>query len=118
EFIRLLRILPGAAPSIVECELRVVRLDSAPPYEALSYVWGELNLSDYVICNGQIISITRNLGIALRHLRCRGETRVVWIDALCINQDDADERSSQIKLMRQVYTRTWRVVVWLGEDPD
>ncbi|KAL5323657.1 hypothetical protein ACEPPN_008197 [Leptodophora sp. 'Broadleaf-Isolate-01'] len=118
DLIRLLKILPGSAPSIVECELVVVRLDKAPPYEALSYVWGNPELLDYVVCNGQRKSVTTNLGIALKHLRLRDETRLIWVDALCINQEDVDERSSQIKLMRDIYTQTWRVVVWLGEDPD
>ncbi|KAG4429711.1 hypothetical protein IFR05_014808 [Cadophora sp. M221] len=118
DLIRLLKILPGSAPNIVDCELLVVRLDKAPPYEALSYVWGNPELLDHVICNGQRKSVTINLGIALKHLRLQDETRLIWVDALCINQEDVDERSSQIKLMRDIYTRTWRVVVWLGEDPE
>ncbi|KAH7370153.1 heterokaryon incompatibility protein-domain-containing protein [Rhexocercosporidium sp. MPI-PUGE-AT-0058] len=118
DLIRLLKIFPGSAPNIVECELVVARLDTAPPYEALSYVWGDPEPLDAVICNGQRKSITTNLGIALKHLRLLDKARLIWVDALCINQEDVDERSSQIKLMRDIYTQTWRVVVWLGEDSD
>jgi hypothetical protein len=118
EYIRLLKILPGKASSIVECELQVVRLDKSPPYEALSYVWGNPDPVDYIICNGQRKAVTPNLGVALKHLRLENKSRVVWIDAICICQDDVEERSQQVGLMRDIYSRTGRVVAWLGEDEE
>lgn len=116
QFIRLLKILPGSAPGVVECELEVVKFADAPPYEALSYVWGSPEPTDQIKCNGQWKTVTPNLGSALRHLRLADTTRLLWIDAICVNQDDSEERSAQVQLMRDIYSRTWRVVVWFGED--
>jgi hypothetical protein len=60
---------PRSDPSIIECELHVVRLDKSPAYEVLPYVWGNPDPPDYVICDGQRKAVTQNLGAALKHLR-------------------------------------------------
>ncbi|KAL2068382.1 hypothetical protein VTL71DRAFT_16480 [Oculimacula yallundae] len=117
-FIRLLTLLRGSEPDVVKCTLQVTKLADAPPYEALSYVWGDPDPPDYIMCNGHRKSVTPNLGSALKHLRFRDRDRLMWIDALCINQNDLVERSSQVRLMRDIYSRPWRVLVWLGDDMD
>lgn len=93
-------------------------LDIAPRYEALSYTWGHAEPRDYVICNGVRKSVTPTLGSALRRLRLTDRTRVVWIDAICVNQDDVAERTQQVRLMKDIYTLTSRVIIWLGADED
>lgn len=115
-FIRLLTILPGKEANTVECELQVVRLSDAPPYEALSYVWGNPEPVDYVICNRHKKAVTQSLGSALKRLRYEDKTRLIWIDALCVNQEDLIERSQQVRLMRDSYSQPRQVVVWLGDD--
>jgi hypothetical protein len=57
-----------------------------------------------------------NLDAALRQFRRNQgkNNRVIWIDAICINQEDLEERSRQVKLMRRIYTNSSRLVVWLG----
>ncbi|KAF8859326.1 heterokaryon incompatibility, partial [Acephala macrosclerotiorum] len=85
-------------------------------YEALSYVWGESDPPCWILCNGQRKSVTPNLGAALRRLRYKEKWRLVWIDAICVNQEDLDERSQQVMLMRNIYSPARRVIVWLGED--
>jgi hypothetical protein len=57
-----------------------------------------------------------NLYLSLKHLRQTSISRVLWVDAICINQDNQDERSIEVKRMGQIYTLAWRVVVWLGPD--
>jgi hypothetical protein len=62
--------------------------------------------------------VTTNLEAALRHLRYEDRGRVLWVDALCINQRDVRERNSQVKKMRSIYTGAKKVVVWLGPEDD
>ncbi|KAI1868839.1 hypothetical protein JX265_006818 [Neoarthrinium moseri] len=98
-----------------------------PRYEALSYVWGAREKKKrYVYIKGsghwrsvkvsQRISITHNLDIAIRHLRYLDGPRYMWIDALCINQKDDNEKSHQIPIMWQIYKLAKCVVVWLGPE--
>lgn len=95
-----------------------VDLDAAGPFEALSYVWGDPSIRDEICCSGCKVAITVNLHRALTRLRRGAETRLIWADALCINQEDLDERAQQVQLMRDVYSCAERVVVWLGEEGD
>ncbi|KUJ08711.1 HET-domain-containing protein, partial [Mollisia scopiformis] len=115
---RLLKILPGLEHAVIKCELEVVDLESRPRFEALSYVWGNPNPPNTIECNNQPHSVTPNLALAIRRLRMPDGTRVVWIDAICVNQEDLNERSQQVQLMREIYSQAWRVVVWLGEDEE
>jgi hypothetical protein len=98
---------------------------SCPPYKALSYTWdspifhapGVLQgVSQTIMCNGLEVSVGQNLYDALEQLARSGFQGHIWIDALCINQDDNDERSSQIPLMGDIYAEAVEVIVWLGKD--
>ncbi|KAI0125394.1 heterokaryon incompatibility protein-domain-containing protein [Xylariales sp. AK1849] len=113
--IRLLKLHPAIdidAP--IQCDVQAVAISQCPPYEALSYCWGDPNRTVSVKCNGQALGVTENLYWALQHLRSTEEIRTLWIDAVCINQSDLAERSDQVVLMRDIFTRAERVVVWLG----
>lgn len=87
-------------------------------YEALSYTWGEPRFEHrlYDISKGHeaVMLITANLDAALRKLRYKLETRVIWVDAVCINQRDDEEKATQIPLMASIYHGARRVVAWLG----
>ena len=115
--IRLLYLLPGSDKAPLSCSLRVVSLSELPAYEALSYTWGEPIFSASIECfsRGQL-SITENLKAALFHLRLTNRLRVLWVDAVCINQQDLVERSHQVTLLRDTFERADNVIVWLGED--
>ncbi|KAH7417920.1 heterokaryon incompatibility protein-domain-containing protein [Cadophora sp. MPI-SDFR-AT-0126] len=113
--IRLLTVHEGEGTE-VRCSLETVSLDEAPPYEALSYVWGDPNRTREITLDGRPFQVTTNLARALRHLRDRQKPRRLWIDAVCIDQQNAVERSSQILLMRDIFQRASKVVVWLGES--
>lgn len=114
ESIRLLHLHPGAEVSPIEATLSVHSLTDLPSYESLSYCWGDKG-GDPMLCNSYSITIQQSLFHALRALRLRDAERLLWVDAICINQNDNTERSSQVQLMRQIYQCSIRVVVWLGE---
>jgi hypothetical protein len=117
--IRLLILSPHLHPedNRIQCRLFITSLDEFPSYDALSYTWGqpdELNLKIWV--NGVLIPVRRNLLCALRMLRGDVE-RVLWIDALCINQNDEQERGHQVEMMGEIYKMAYWVLAWLG-TPD
>ncbi|KAE9364913.1 HET-domain-containing protein, partial [Stipitochalara longipes BDJ] len=112
--IRLMALYPGAVNDIIESDISVYSLENLPAYEALSYTWGK-SPSHPIVCNGQSISVQKNLASALRNLRYPSSIRLLWIDALCINQGDIQEQSSQVQQMGTIYQKAENVVVWLGE---
>jgi hypothetical protein len=101
----------------IYCTLQYCSLASPPPYVALSYCWGERSGSRQVWLNGTSFKITRSLYRALRQLRSHGYT-TFWIDALCIDQDDLEERSLQVNRMQAIYRKATMVAVWLGRDAN
>lgn len=113
--IRLLRLKASDKPhSPIYGNLTVVRLNRETRYEALSYFWGDANTTENIFVNGEIIAITTNLAAALRALRHPQHDRTLWIDAICINQGDLDEKASQVALMRNIYTNCSKTTAWLG----
>ncbi|WZH43018.1 heterokaryon incompatibility protein-domain-containing protein [Fusarium acuminatum] len=89
-----------------------------PDFEALSYVWGDINPAKYIGINDQNVSITPNLHLALIHLRLTNKVRTLWVDALCIDQSFHGERNQQVRIMGDIYKSARQVVVWLGEAAD
>jgi hypothetical protein len=71
-----------------------------------------------ILLDGRITTVTENLHSALLHLRLPSESRLIWIDALCINQKDDKERNHQVKEMKQIYRGAARVLAWLGPEAD
>lgn len=114
--IRLLSLKPGDKPSPISAIIKSFPLWESPAFEALSYCWGDPFCKVSITCNGAILHITGNLDSALRHLRQPDSHRMLWIDALCINQEDLLERSQQVAIMRHIYRQADEVIVWLGEE--
>ncbi|KAK8057796.1 heterokaryon incompatibility protein-domain-containing protein [Apiospora saccharicola] len=116
-FIRLVVIEPGNWESPISCRLVHSFLDRDPTndYVALSYAWGSPRVTRPVLVDGTELQVTVNLESALRHLRREWEPLTLWIDAISINQQDLDERSEQVSLMRSIYQHASRVIVWLGD---
>lgn len=102
----------------LRCQLRTVCLDTDPEYDALSWCWGPDQDSTILFVNDQSFPCRPNLENALRSLRDRKVMQTFWADAVCINQSDIDEKSSQIMLMGQIYSKARTVKVWLGEATD
>ncbi|CAI0650970.1 unnamed protein product [Colletotrichum noveboracense] len=97
---------------------KVFRPPGFPENEALSYTWG--NASDPLPItlgsDGAQIMITRSCYGALRNLRLKKSDRMLWVDAICINQKDGLEKSDQVRVMGRVYAASYRVLIYLGEE--
>ncbi|KAF2186451.1 HET-domain-containing protein [Zopfia rhizophila CBS 207.26] len=112
---RLLRLFKGRE-SDIECELFQAWLygDSAISYEALSYTWGGTEMTEHVKINGRRLGVTINLYLALQHLRFQDLDRILWVDAICIDQSNKKERGHQVQQMRDIYNQADKVIFWLG----
>ena len=86
-----------------------------PTYEALSYAWGDPDSTCPVNVNGVEMRITTNLFAALSALRQHETDKALWVDALCINQRNIQERSDQVQRMRTIYQRAQQTILWLGD---
>lgn len=114
--IRCLRLEPGKSNDKLKCELIYSHLgDIGSKYEALSYTWGDTSEKVVISLNGQPFGITRNLHSALRFLRNPHHGRILWIDALCINQADMYEVNQYVGRMWAIFEKAHTVVVFLGE---
>jgi hypothetical protein len=121
--IRLLRLLPYKDENTpIQCKLFNYNLQvsgkKTHPYDALSYVWGDSETSKSIFIEKHNLPVTLNLHSALWRLRHHFIERILWVDALCINQRDLSEKEQQIRFMAKIYTQANRVVVWLGEAAD
>lgn len=96
-------------------------------YEALSWCWGTDAPTHMIFINekdnkGQEklykLRVREQLALALKYLRYPDRSRTLWIDAICINQDDSSERNHQVQLMSRIYTRAEEVSIWLGDSDD
>jgi hypothetical protein len=123
--IRVLELLPSLIfRSRIHCRLKEFNLDdqkNGPQYEAISYVWGSQTGTFPINCDGKILLVTKNCVRAFYQLRRRRRSRVLWIDAVCIDQaktsDAVDECAVQIQLMGEVYRSASEVIIWFGPAP-
>ncbi|TVY90273.1 Heterokaryon incompatibility protein 6,OR allele [Lachnellula willkommii] len=112
--IRLAFLQPGSRDDPIRINLKHTTFADKPKYESLSYTWGSASNVKSIEINSLFVSVRRNLDKALRHFRRKDQERVLWIDAICINQADDAEKSWQVMLMADIYRRAQRVLVWLG----
>jgi hypothetical protein len=116
--IRVVHLLPGHWNDKIRCELHTTSLDTQPTYEALSYVWGNPEITSQILLDSINFKVTENLAAALRRLRKQTEKRVIWIDAICINQQDECEKTAQVKMMGTIYENCEQALLWLGDGPN
>jgi hypothetical protein len=104
--------------SLVQYEIPIS--DTTSTFEAISYTWGKHERVSALPIRNSIgqIGLTANLTEALPHMTSESHTKRLWIDQLCINQADNDEKAVQIGLMAEIYRRAKRVIVWLGSEDD
>ncbi|KAF4451407.1 HET-domain-containing protein [Fusarium austroafricanum] len=115
--IRLLKLLRGSRNDNIECEfLPPVPLSNTITYEALSYTWGDATNLRVIKLDQRDFNVTPNLLAALIALRYADKSRILWIDAICINQDDDADKNYQVPLMSKIYTYATIVDVWLGPE--
>tara|TARA_R110002060_G_scaffold28376_2_gene38395 strand:+ start:200 stop:817 length:618 start_codon:yes stop_codon:yes gene_type:complete len=122
--IRLLTLLPDASDEkSIRCTLEEVSLDRDeqpfPSYKALSYTWGSAKDLLDITVNGLPLKATSNLKAALENFRdseYAQSTITLWVDAICINQKDAIEKSTQVRLMREIFSQAEETWIWLGPE--
>jgi hypothetical protein len=116
--IRLLTLLPANnSDDPIECLISRADLDAAPVYKAVSYCWGRRE-NPIIITVGDIaFEVTENLGTALRYIRDSWAPTMLWIDAVCINQNDDSEKETQIPLMRRIYGSAEATICWIITNP-
>jgi hypothetical protein len=101
----------------INCDLCTVSLDKGVQYEALSYVWGDPNAATkQIFLRNQAFWVTPNLECALRHLRYTDRHRILWIDSISINQNDAKERGEQVGMMGRIYRSARWDVLWMEPE--
>jgi hypothetical protein len=116
--IRLLVVKPGQAGEPLNCEIRYTSLQSQEheKYETISYVWGDPATRVEIAVDGRSLAVFASSEEAVRYMRYSDKQRVLSTDAICINQADKTERGHQVAMMCEVYSNTFRNLVWLGES--
>jgi hypothetical protein len=128
-FTRVLVIEQGTPDEQIRCTLETMEIlgvreqgESAPVerrlYEALSYTWGDATKCQTIECNGKHFGVGQNLFDGLINIRLSDKSRTIWVDALCINQENDAEKSEQVQHMYMIYRAATRVIVWLGIEAD
>lgn len=141
--LRVMELCPGTFNDVLTCNLHVCSVEFDYPinplnktykkhtlhaishtsgqrvwYTAISYVWGNPAFIKPMVCNGKPFYTTVNLDIALRSLRHVDVAVMLWIDQICINQADLEEKTQQVLLMSRIFDHAWSTLVWLGEEAD
>ncbi|MCJ1449515.1 MAG: hypothetical protein MMC23_010035 [Stictis urceolatum] len=115
EIITLLDLQASHGSDSVICNTQQVSIIDPPPYETLSYTWGDHQLTRSIIRNGSPEVVTESFYVILLRLRFEDQVRILWIDQLCIDQLNTEEKSHQVSLMRQIYQRSLQGLIWPGE---
>lgn len=116
--IRLIELHPVSDSGVVVARMVNAVLSETPFYHALSYMWGPADETHTIILNGRPIKIRKNLFHFLTTWSKQYSDRKLWIDALCINQDDVRERNRQVTMMGDIYKTATSVLLWLGPNLD
>lgn len=114
---RLIKILPERM-SILKTELLHQSLHDTLDYIAISYAWGDGVNTEELFLNGAKVPVAPSLYDALKAVRQKKSEVLVWVDALCIDQQNTDERASQVRLMGTIYSKATSTAVWLGPEAD
>jgi hypothetical protein len=118
--IRLVCIAPSSGDEPLSGSLIHTSLDSHPTYDTLSYTWGSPDLCRKIVIDGLDLAITASLDSALKRMRSRSpdSPTLIWVDGVCINQQDIEERNHQVHLMRRIYSACQTGLIYLGEEAD
>jgi hypothetical protein len=114
--IRVLQLSAGKRGDDLSGELLITNInDDSLNYDALSYMWGDPAPTNSIYLSGKALPIASNLNTALQYLRYTDKPLIIWIDAVCINQENETERAEQVQLMRRLYSGASMVRVWVDE---
>lgn len=122
--IRVLILHQGSGDQGLRCTLKTVSLNDQPAFHALSYVWGSNTEGGHIKINGHVVRVTSNLATVLTQFCSHHydflqlHSIPLWIDALCINQANLEERTQQVLLMGRIYRQASRVLLWIGDGDE
>jgi hypothetical protein len=118
--IRLLILEPGFGDSMLCCTLQYASLDTLTPphYETTSYVCGDQTIKATINLHGSEVEVPATSEAVLRCMRFQDKARTLWIDAICIDQNDIEERGHQVGMMYEIYTQTSHNLIYLGSNDD
>jgi len=123
--VRLIRLLSTSSSTtipeadVLVCDIRTFALTQAPQYFALSYAWGPRDgILKRIVIGSVTCNVSKTVEEALRRLRDLKGELWIWVDQICINQEDDIEKSGQVKLMKEIYSRAHLVVAWLGPEEE
>jgi hypothetical protein len=116
--IRVLDLDAGVGESLLRGYLRHVSLvaPGKPQYETASYAWGERTLVETILIGDKTMSIPASAARALRCMRLAEQNRTLWIDCICIDQDDNLEKGQQVRLMADIYTGSSCTLAFISDD--
>ena len=103
---------------MIKCQIIHASLDGPPNYVAISYAWGDAGNTRKIELEGSLVPISVSLYGALDAIRQKSESVLAWVDALCIDQSNKDERTQQVQLMTSIYSTAESVAIWLGPEED
>ncbi|KAH8585863.1 heterokaryon incompatibility protein-domain-containing protein, partial [Bisporella sp. PMI_857] len=112
---RLLKLLQGNLRDDIHCEIIYGSIEESIPYDALSYRWGNKRKAATITVDGITMGVTLNAYKALQQIRSKDGSRYLWIDAICIDQDNTQEKGHQVQQMGRIYQNAEQVVIWLGQ---
>ncbi|KAI1439855.1 heterokaryon incompatibility protein-domain-containing protein [Annulohypoxylon stygium] len=115
---RIMELLPGEKSAPISYRLQIADWSRSTRFESVSYAWGDVNRKIISTCDGLNLMITNNLRDCLVAMRYTDQSRFLWVDAICIDQTNTEERGHQVSHMGDFYRRATRVVVWLGRDEN
>lgn len=116
-YFRLLHIIRGDFGQRIECEISSWLIGEAPPYYAISYVWGDTNKTTDITVNGSRLEVRRNCEYALQQAFTTKACKYVWVDAICIDQT-TEEKNHQVGIMDQIYSGAKHVLACVGPHED
>ncbi|KAH7399872.1 heterokaryon incompatibility protein-domain-containing protein [Cadophora sp. MPI-SDFR-AT-0126] len=119
--IRILDILPygpDGPQGSLKCEIRVETLSNYPVYDALSYRWGDPGRKRCILVDNQEFFVTRTLYAALLRLRQKDNKQSLWIDQICIDQNNLVEKAIQVRLVGKIYLQCNQCLIWVEEIDD
>ena len=116
--IRLLEIIECEPNKSIVCELSVSPIETAPPYYAISYTWGDAELTVALTVSGRRMTVRQNCEYALRQAFNSNASRHFWIDSVCIDQTSTQEKNHQVAMMGRIYKRATHVFACVGPHMD
>lgn len=119
-FIRLLEVqgFDEAGGVKCQCRLTIWRLAHAPKYHAISYAWGDATQTEFIHINGELHRVRSSCLYVLKQAYWHGGSRYHWVDAICINQSNDDEKGCQVQMMGDIFRRADRVLACVGAPTD